>query len=483
MPTSWLAAAAVLLCAAGTAGALVYVSRRKTARWAGRKVVLKWAEAPFGHVRPDGTFVAAGVLDTAVVEVTERRGAWLGVRHNGQSGWLAADAAIPVEDAPAYFGERLRADPGDVGAWTNRGIAHSQLGRLKQAVADFTQAIRLDPTAWQAYVCRANVWVTLMAFDRAAADVTEGIRLNPAWAGGYSNRGSVWFSAGDYDRAVADYTEAIRLDPTTPGTFYNRGSAWLRKQDFDRAVQDYDEAIRLDPTNPNYFYYRGDAWMGKHDFERALRDYDEAIRLGPAHTSYYAHRGRARAAQGEHERAEADFTAALRLEPANVEAFLGRGWARAELKRHAEALADFDEAARRAPANAWPWVSRACVWADETEKQYDRAKAALAEAMRLAPDDPVTLSAVAWFHAVCADAGCRDGKKAVEYALRACEKTGWKVTAMLEPLAAAYAEAGDFGQAVEYQRRVLDAPDVPKVKWAKVRERLKLYEQGEAYRE
>jgi hypothetical protein len=55
--------------------------------------------------------------------------------------------------------------------------------------------------------------------------------------------------------------------------------------------------------------------------------------------------------------------------------------------------------------------------------------------------------------ATCPDARYRDGKLAVAAATRAAELTNWKDRNVLETLAAAYAEAGDFASAVHWQQR------------------------------
>jgi hypothetical protein len=121
------------------------------------------------------------------------------------------------------------------------------------------------------------------------------------------------------------------------------------------------------------------------------------------------------------------------------------------------------------------------VWA--VRKDYAQAQAALEKARELGPDDHVMFNAWAWFQATCPDSRFRDGTQAVANATRACEKTNWKVDGIIDTLAAAYAEAGDFAQAVHFQKRVLEARVLPESVRTKALARLALYEQGKPYRE
>jgi hypothetical protein len=87
----------------------------------------------------------------------------------------------------------------------------------------------------------------------------------------------------------------------------------------------------------------------------------------------------------------------------------------------------------------------------------------------------------AWLRATCPEGRYRDGRKAVEDARKACDLSEWKNPNDLDTLAAAYAEAGDFTQAIKYQKQALDSPESRYDEDG--RKRLKLYESGQAYRE
>jgi tetratricopeptide (TPR) repeat protein len=73
--------------------------------------------------------------------------------------------------------------------------------------------------------------------------------------------------------------------------------------------------------------------------------------------------------------------------------------------------------------------------------------------IRLYPDLPWAHSERAWILATYPDARIRDGKRAVAAATRAAELTNWKDRNVLRSLAAAYAEAGDFANAVRWEQR------------------------------
>lgn len=67
--------------------------------------------------------------------------------------------------------------------------------------------------------------------------------------------------------------------------------------------------------------------------------------------------------------------------------------------------------------------------------------------------DPSNLNAgngLARLQACCPDSSVRDGKKAMENATNMCIRSDWKDWAAVSVLGAAFAENGDFGEAVKY---------------------------------
>jgi hypothetical protein len=73
-----------------------------------------------------------------------------------------------------------------------------------------------------------------------------------------------------------------------------------------------------------------------------------------------------------------------------------------------------------------------------------------------APDSPRMLDELAWLLATYPDSRSRDGSEAVRLAEHACDLTGRKIPALLDTLAAAYAEAGDFQHGINVAKEALN---------------------------
>src|SRR5207253_1344886 len=84
--------------------------------------------------------------------------------------------------------------------------------------------------------------------------------------------------------------------------------------------------------------------------------------------------------------------------------------------------------------------------------------------------------------ATCRDEQFRDGKSALEFAKKAVELDGGKTADAPAALAAAYAELGDFEQAVHWQTKALELIKQEKNK-SQANDRLQLYRSGKPYRE
>jgi tetratricopeptide (TPR) repeat protein len=90
-----------------------------------------------------------------------------------------------------------------------------------------------------------------------------------------------------------------------------------------------------------------------------------------------------------------------------------------------------------------------------------------------------TIIPTAWLYATSEDP-VRDGRKAREFAWRACVVSEWKFPFALEALAAASAELGDYKQAVKWQEKAIELGTAKSANEG--RARLALYQSGKPFR-
>jgi tetratricopeptide (TPR) repeat protein len=102
-------------------------------------------------------------------------------------------------------------------------------------------------------------------------------------------------------------------------------------------------------------------------------------------------------------------------------------------------------------------------------------------AIKLTKTDPYSRAGAAWLYATANDNSIRNGAAAVALATQAAKLTQWKDDTVLDVLAAAYAEAGDFNSAQKWQGKAIllgSQQDVPFYQ-----RRLVNYQEGKPWRE
>jgi Flp pilus assembly protein TadD len=90
------------------------------------------------------------------------------------------------------------------------------------------------------------------------------------------------------------------------------------------------------------------------------------------------------------------------------------------------------------------------------QERVEEAVTAYGEILRRSPDDLDALNNVAWIRATHAEAGHRNGAEAVRLAERARDRSPGPQAVLFSTLAAAYAEAGRFPDAVRAAQRALE---------------------------
>jgi tetratricopeptide (TPR) repeat protein len=237
------------------------------------------------------------------------------------------------------------------------------------------------------------------------------IERNPtAWIA-YNNLGVSLVAAGRTDEAIENYQKALDLHPQFFQATSNLAELYLARGRADLAEPLYEKLVVIAPGNAVGQYQLGLARLRQGRTAEAVDRFERALRLRPGMASAYARLGDVALARGDWNEAIARYGEAVRREPGDSRTLFLESFALTAVGRGGEAVAS------------------------------------LRQALLKEPDNPVTLARLARLLAAWSDPTLRNGAEAVQLAERAALITHQENGTILDALAAAYAEMGDFARA------------------------------------
>lgn len=247
-------------------------------------------------------------------------------------------------------------------------------------------------------------------------------------------------------RASRDFEQALQYAPDSWRTHHNYAISLAMKGAYYRAIDELDRAIELNPEYANAYFNRAELQFELQDFAAAVQDYTRAI---------------------EHNRADAQF-------------YNGRAHSKFMLEQYTEALSDYRQAAELDGQSAVYHTDLA----DAHQFLGNWAEAAKGYQAAVAADNTYgrAYQNAAWLMATCPEQPLRNPTLAVAAAKKALQLEDRKSAALLDTLAAATAAAGQEAEAARIQQQALQLAADPTEK-AELEQRLKLYQQGLAYRQ
>ena len=330
--------------------------------------------------------------------------------------------------------------------------------------------------------------------------------------------GAALEKANRNEEAILRYRQALQLAPEHAVANYNLGNALSKERQYAEAVNHYERAIQSSPKATEMHNNLANALAEIGQLDEAVRHYQIALEGKPGDAVAHNNLANVLMKLGRSNDAIAHYEAALRERPNYAEACNNLGTALVSLGRTAEALRHFHkalssqpentgfqqnltralrrlddspgeaaryfaEAVRLSPQDGQAHYGLALAKLDAGEE--DEALAHLQQALALEPSLLTQLNNRAWGLATQFDVSGRNGKKAVVLARAALKDSGSRRAEVLDTLAAAYAEVGDFAAATNYAKLALSLARVAEdtALAEQISQRLTLYQQGQPYRE
>jgi tetratricopeptide (TPR) repeat protein len=355
----------------------------------------------------------------------------------------ATDKALEMHQKDLDLSVALaQADPNNVQAKRDLAVSYNKLGDVQLRLGATDEALEM-------YQKGLDVRVPLAKADSNNAQAQRDLSVS------YNKLGDVQLQLGATDKALEMYQKGLEVIVA------------LAQADPNNAQAQSDLA---------YSYRKlGEAYQKAREVAQARTHFERALDVDTKRTLQLPRDARARR------------DLAVDCERLASLSFTTRDWARAA------------EFAKRAIANAhaahriegddvrddWEYSIDFQLLGNAQAKagRLKEASQSLEAAIEADPKWAVSHNGLAWLLATAWDASIRDGPRAVALATKACELTEWKDAAYLDTLAASYAEAGQFAEAVKRETKALETPEALGDDLEPARARLKLYQAGKPYHE
>ena len=304
----------------------------------------------------------------------------------------------------------------------------------------------------------ASVWVVIARRAEDLGPLAGDSAGKPLAAAGER----VW--TDDFSNVVAALPRQVSWDwlqtplwrtPQNEAAFHAQNGVALAKQGrYDEAIGQLQLAVEINPDDSYGHNNLGWALQPRGRIDEAMTHFQRALKIRPRYPEAHHGLGITLALRGRLEEAITHYRKALELKPDYAEAHDSLGNALRGCGRTDEAVAHYQKALELNPLDATAHRGLAEVLAGRG--QVHEAIIHYKRALTITPQNVAACNNLAWLFATCPDAAVRDGAKAIALAQRAVKLSGHKDPDFLDTLAAAYAEAARFPEALATVREALE---------------------------
>jgi tetratricopeptide (TPR) repeat protein len=388
----------------------------------------------------------------------------------------------------AAFRRALELQPNDVPTLVWVGEGDLDENKPDEARGHFEKALSLQPQSVAAQYGLGRAALAKQEYAKAVESLERALSLDPLATVIHYPLAMAYRGLGDQAKAQAHLSlrGTLALKPEDP--MMNRLNAMLNsalayevsgvdaldRGDFKGAADSFRKGVEVAPKEPSLHHKLGTALALLGDGPAAIDQFNQALKLDPNFVKAHYSLAVIQADSGPAPSAIQHLNAALKIEPGYVEARLllanvlrRSGQFEASLPQYAQIVMQ-DARVPEARFGYAAALIRLRRWAE--------ARDYLVEAIRLYPNELVFANALARVLAAAPDDKVRDGHRAVATAQPVIAQV--RNSDMLETMAMAQAEVGQFTEAVRWQKDAIAAAEASGARAIaqRIADNLELYE-------
>jgi len=387
-------------------------------------------------------------------------------------------------DAETLWRTTIDRNPSSWMAHNNLGNVLFQKKRLEEAIAQFKKAIEIKSDDPEPYNNLGHALLHKEQMDEAIAFLQKALAIMPDCAEAHDNLGAVFLKKGQVDEAMMEFQKALAIQHDNVEAHNNLGTALVQKGHVDEAIVQFQRVLAIQPDHADARYNLGNAFVRKGNVDEAIIQFQEVLAIQPDYVEACNNLGTALVQKGRVDEAIVQFQRAMAIQPENVEAHYNLGNALFRKGRVDEAMIQYQRALTIQPdyVAARNNLGTALFERGRVEEAIIQFQKALAVQPSLVAAQG-GLANIAWVLATSPDPSVRNGTKAVELALQTDRLSGGTNPVMAATLAAAYAEAGRFPEAITTIQRAMQLANGQNnaALVAALQAQLKLYQAGSPF--
>ena len=328
----------------------------------------------------------------------------------------------------------------------------------KKQIEFLREADRILPDSLPVMILLGGVLAADDQLDEAITVLQKVLDIDPENVQALEFAAAIRVEQKKFDEAIKIFERLGELLPNSFVPQIQKAEVLQEQKKFDEALEILNAIRNRAPGNPLILLQRGLLFSQMKDYESAMRDIDSTLRLAGDIPDLEARASSAKiTVLCEQEKYAEALTYLAKLSEAKRNAFaykLMSVQVYAMAKSNARAVEVLDEMLVEQPDNVILKRFRGDMLLGLG--RHEEAIAIYKELLADGDADDGVYNNLSWVLATSPEDSLRDGKLALEYALKSCELTKYQKPHILSTLASAYAELGDFENAIKWIEKGLE---------------------------